>query len=406
MTITSFPRISATFTGVVIRDPKAKTDSEYQIAGNYSVPSPVIEKFYAYLQNKDSLSKLRDKDSIAFDEFIEFRNMLRIFGKEVRPTFQTDNGSLKLMYAPSVYLATDAIKEEIGECDFIIKLGNMSLPLVWDNDTEKWGAKKGDTFISLVFDSEDIATQDGTVKIAIAKCRVNGSDKTFDQFTARIGTKRDENNRKKDAYSSSDVKYALETGDITKLKQMLSTPPSGGNGWTYTFDNDKFQFGKYPVVSLLKEKRTDGKKSWFNYIVIVIDDKGQDTRVRLEPKDQTIWNTLSNFYPWTDENGEIHNDKPDADDFLASFGDSVDYAIVYYGKTSYKRTDIKTGQQVDAFKVSIKFEEMVERKFVPLSSADLSGMNGGTTINLSAAVATKSFTKGVDDLLDESMDAL
>lgn len=404
MAITSFPKLSATLTGAIIRDPKAKTDGEYQIAGNYSVPSPVIEKLYAYLQNKDSLSKIRDKDSIAFDEFIEFRNMLRIFGKQVKPTFQTESGSLKLMYAPSVYLATDAIKEEIGECDFIIKLGNISLPLVWDKDSESWIAKNGDTFITLRLDDEEIATQEGKVKIAIAKCGVNGSAKTFDIFTARIGTKRDEKNRKKEAYTSSDVKYAFEVGDIAKLKQMLSTPPSGGNGWTYTFDNDKFQFGKYPVVSLLKEKRTSNDKSWFNYIVIVIDDKGQDTRVRLEPKDQTIWNTLSNFYPWTDENGEVHNAHPDEDDFLASFGDSVDYAIVYYGKTSYKRTDSKTGQQVDAFKVSIKFEELVERKFVPLSSADLSGMTSGTTINLSAPVAAKSFTKGVDDLLDEPMD--
>jgi hypothetical protein len=401
--LTTFPKLSATLTGAIIRDPKAKVDSDFNIVGNFSVPSSVVGKLSEYLDNKDRLTKLRAKDAIAFDEFIEFRNMLRLFGKQVRPTFQTESGSLKLMYAPSIYLATDAIKEEIGECDFVIKFGDVSLPLIWDSEKEIWIAKNGNNFASLVFGDDKIPSKEGELKIAIARCRINGSEKTFDSFTARIGCKRDEKNRKKDAFSSSDIKFALENGNVTELRKMLSTPPSGGNGWTYTFDNDKFQFGRYPVVSLVKEKRTSNDKSWFNYIIVVVDVDGTETRVRLESKDQTIWNTLSNFYPWVDEDGKVHNEKPDEDDFLASFGDAVDYSIVYYGKTAYKRkTD--SGQYIDAFKVSIKFQESNVRKFVPLSTSELNNMGGGSTVDMSSPVTTKSFTKGVDDLLENDAD--
>lgn len=389
--LSKFSKISASFTAAIL---KSKAG---EISGmSYELPSDITEKAYSYVATGENLTKLKEKDIEAFNEFLQLRNIFRFFGK-TSPTFSTENGALKSMYAPSIYSPTEQITSEIGNCDFIIKFGNTSIPLVWDSEREKFTATNGKASIHVKPAKTKIATQAGELEVAIGECYINGSDKSSDRFYCRIGVKRDANDKRKEMVPGFQIESWMENGDIKQLKEVVSNPPTGGTGWTYRWEDEKFPFGKYPVVGLVKEFRKGeaGKSSWYNHCVVVVTPNGEHAKILTN--NLTVWGTLNAYYPYIDEKGNVFNK---SDDFTAAMlGDEesntdTKCCVVYRNKRQYVSN--RNGQQSIKYEIDLTFEESDITKYEPLSEP--------TKQLATVGAPSKQFVPGVDDLTEDVMD--
>ena len=405
MALSKFEKLASSVCSAVMKDARHRQgEAEWQIKGyDFSVPSDIVKKIMDYANNAEAMKKFRVKDPNAYDQMLEFKNIIRVFGETCRPTFLIGSGALSAMYSPGIYKSTPKIKELIGDYDFCVRIGDSYLPIFQDKEKEEWVTKGGKEEVVLRFDYGTVQSQEGDIKVAIANAAIGGSSKASEKFTTRIGVKRDEKNKKKEAYTPNVVLEAFNENNVEALKEMLTTPPTGG-GWTYQFSDEKFDFGKYPIVSLKKEKRTSGLKSWFNYVVVVIDSGDSEVNVRLDNKDQPIWNMMSNFYPWIDENGITHNDSgTDEDDFLSFIdGGNSKYCLVYFGKIKKQRNS--NGQIIDYFESMVNFEETDTQSFQKLTDKEIAQYSGG---KVAVAVTPKTKITGVDDLLgDDTQDGI
>lgn len=409
-----FEKLAASVTSAILRNSKYKTGvAEWQIKGSvFAIPLELSHMVNDYAKSlvDEKLEAVRKKDPQVVDEYVEYRNFLRVFGSQTQPNFAVRMGALSEMFGAGIHKTTPKIKEEMGtDHDLCLRFGTGYLPIEFDATKKKWiviGAKE---FATIRFDYGTVNTQEGELKILIGVVSIGGSDDIEDRFLAKVGIKRDEKNKKKDAFSASDVQFAFSKNNIPSLIEMLTVPASGSGNWTHTFSEDIFEFGKYPVVSLKKEKRSKDTQTWINYVVNVIDASGTEVSVRLEPKDQVIWNTLSATYPWTDENGVSYNDSLEVDenDFLGSLeGENDKYSIVYHGKT--KKSKTYKGVTTEYWETAVNFEVTETQCFQKLSSQEVSQYSGGGAI--ATPIKTKPIT-GIDDLLatsesDELADAI
>lgn len=371
------------------------TNKDYMISGReYTLPSELVQAVYKHVStNTQAMANMEKATPAKYQEFIEFKNMIRAFGTDVTPIFMVEGGALKGMYTPGIHKTTDAIKAEIGNYDICMRLGKHYLPLVFNKETEMWESvpSKGCEKILLRWDYAIVKTQLGELSVLVAKCCVNNSEKIENIFVATAKSRREDKDKKKDAYSSLDIRKAFEKGDSVALLEMLTTP-STGNGWVYRFSEEKFKFGRYPVVSLKQERRKSGNKSWLNYIVRVLDEEGTECSVCLESNQTPVWMALSNAYPWEDENGKVNEVTTD-DDFFGDSSPSLKYCIVYFNKTSTTKTNDQ-GKTETKYYANIRHEVYDKDVFTFLSDDELKHANAGGSLPVKQPDIT-----GVDDLI-------
>lgn len=364
-------------------------NARLDIGPDFKLTEEITKNLFKHLNNVNVLRALKKKHPNSYGEYIQFRNMIVVFGTDIQPGFVTNKGCVVSMYSPSIYRTPAEIKSEVNECEFMVKFGNKHLGIVYDDGI--W--RTTDNKLSFSFGEFKITGRSGEFNIVLATGAINGSQKSTDQITFRVGVKRNEKDKTKDIAPASIIKDAFEEGDLSVLRQYLNYPPSG-NKFTYHFSHDRFEFGKYPVVSLSKERREFGKKSWINYIVSVIDHTGNTVNIRLDGKDQPMWNVLSTFYKWTDENGVVFNND-DEEDLLSFMGtENRKFVIVYNEKIKRQTNEGKVYYQA-----SVHYEENESPTFIKLSESE-SKISNTPTLNLVEPTQPKEKIAGVDDLIN------
>lgn len=396
--LSKYERLCAGVSSAVSRNQKHKSgDKEWQMkAGVFSLPDEIVKEVreYCYSLTGQKLEKVTKKDPAVAEQYLELKNLFRVFGDDVKPNFGTQSGALSELYPAGIHKTNPKIQEEMGsQHELCLRFGNKFLAIEYDASKKKWVVIGSKEPAVIRFDYGNVKTKEGDAKILLGIVCIDGSDDIEDRFVAKVATKRDEKNKNKDAFPASEVQTAFSKNQVSTLVEMLTIPSTGGGNWTYHFSDDVFEFGRYPVVSLKKEKRTSGKKIWTNYVVNVIGANGSEMSVRLDMKDQTIWNTLSSTYPWTDEDGNVFNEngEVDEDDFLACIKDEKqNYCIIYSGKT--KKSKTYQGITSEYWETSVNFEVSDATSFQKLSASETKTSNGVVPIKNTPIT-------GIDDLL-------
>lgn len=415
--IPDYKDLSAFMTTTVIKNVKFKdvNDTDYKFTGEqFRIPVDLSKRIYELVSSADKMKALKASKELLFKDLVEFRNLLRAFGTESRAEMKNVNGSLSTLYLPQICFADDSTVEKVYELygwepksvqfDFVARFGDSLVPISFNEKDEQWESHKlnGLEAFVLSFRLEGVKTGSGDITILVAEGAINGSNKASEKFTLRISVKKE---NKKELFTANQVLDAFTEGKTEKLKEMLSKPLGGGT-FVHTFADDKFKFGRYPIIKLQTElrKNKDKSKAWTNYIFRVLDEQNNEVSVRINAVDQPMFNVLQNFYTVEHlEEGkvtsvdEINTDKNNVlDDFFGSSNEQ--FCIVYYGKQNKTRRD---GAQLVNYSVGlITKEESNITEFQPLTDSEIAAYaKGFKPANQTVSVTNEKIT-GVTDMAD------
>lgn len=418
--IPDYKELSSFITTTVIKNVKFKdvNDVDYKFNGEqFRIPVDLSKRIHKLVSSADKMKALKTSKELLFKDLVEFRNLLRAFGTESRGEMKNVNGSLSTLYLPQICFADDSTVEKVHELykwepksvqfDFVARFGDSLVPISFNVKDEQWESHKVnglEPFI-LGFRLEGVKTSSGDITILIAEGAINGSNKVTEKFTLRVAVKKD---NKKELFTANQVLDAFTEGKVENLKDMLNKP-LGGSTYVHTFADDKFKFGRYPIVKLQTELRRskDKAKAWTNYIFRVLDESNNEVSVRINAIDQPMFNVLQNFYTveHLNEDGkitsvdEVNTDKNNVlDDFFG--GSNEQFCIIYYGKQNKTRRE---GSQVINYPIGlITKEESTITAFQPLTDTEIAAYaKGSKPANQSIPVVTSvEPITGVTDMAD------
>lgn len=420
--IPDYKELSSFITTTVIKNVKFKdsTDVDYKFTGEqFKIPVDLSKRIHELVSNAEKMKVLKATKELLFKDLAEFRNILRAFGTESRGEMKNVNGSLSTLYLPQICFADDSTITKVHESynwepksvqfDFVARFGDSLVPIVYNEKDEQWESHKlnGLEQFVLSFRLEGVKTGLGDITILVAEGAINGSNKASEKFTSRVAVKKE---NKKEIFTANQVLDAFTEGKTEILKEMLSKPLGNGGAYVYTFADDKFKFGKYPIVKLQTELRQSGdkKKSWTNYILRVLDEANNEVSVRINAVDQPMFNVLQNFYTVEHlEDGkvvkinEVIKGKEDVlDDFFG--GSNEEFCIVYYGKQ--KKTRKEGANIIEYFVANITKEESSITAFQPITDAEIAayarGSKQGSSFLESLKPNGNEVITGVTDMAD------
>lgn len=416
--IPDYKELSAFMTTTVIKNVKFKdvNDTDYKFTGEqFKIPVDLSKRIHELVSSADKMKALKASKELLFKDLVEFRNLLRAFGTESRGEMKNVNGSLSTLYLPQICFADDSTILKLLDrypdelkgvlFSFVVRFGDSLVPISYNEKDEQWESHKlnGLEPFVLSFRLEGVKTGSGDITILVAEGAINNSNKASEKFTLRIAVKKE---NKKELFTANQVLDAFTEGKVEKLKEMLSKPLGNGGAYVYTFADDKFKFGKYPIVKLQTElrKNADKSKAWTNYIFRVLDENGNEVSVRINAVDQPMFNVLQNFYTVEHlEDGkvtsvnEVNTDKNNVlDDFFGTSNEK--FCVVYYGKQNKTRRE---GTQVINYSVAnITKEESDITSFQPLNDVEIVAYaKGSKPANQTVSVTNERIT-GVTDMAD------
>jgi hypothetical protein len=398
--ITTYSLLAAFINSAVIKSPEYSDPANHEFKLNqptFKLPKSLAAKINSLLLDNDKLLKIKASKPDLLNELVELRNLFRVFGTDCEPTFKNDGGTLSTMYSAQICknVETNSIQIAFGSAARQLKYSEVNE--VWESTPSQEGLEN----FNVITRVERIPTSNGELKLLIGECAIGGKiTKASEKFITRFKlVQKEVNGKLLDVVNCEKLETMFNDAD-EQLLEVLAKPYSG-NKFAFPFVDERFKFGKYPVVGL----RTDPRPTWVNYIAVVLDETGNEIGARFDnATNKAMFNLLANYYEIDAD--DKTTDKTEDFDILDDLFDSKEilyHHIVYYGKIQKTKTaGVNKGEVY--YQSMLKIETSNEPlKFEPLSDADVLRYQIGIYAPKPSTKTNdtlQEIVEGVDDILD------
>lgn len=362
------------------------------IPGSYFVPKEVIEwvlKSYTPSRNADLAAKFKRQRPQHYADVQLLNTICLAFGLVEPAAKVLNSGVIDLVYTPSVFrvnptaLSTwadhygyELDPEQDLPFELVVQFGNAVIPIYWDAEEGVWTSVEMDGFkqFQVNFKAGTTQSRDGDIPVVDVEFLIEGKSRPGYLFTGKLGTTRDANRADMvDATVMVNALYSPEQPDsIADMEKGIKSYPTGG---TYSFPLEGkdqsgqfvFEYGRYPVVSLKKERRekigAGGKaQRWINYLVEVKTGDNRNKFMRLPSTETANFGLLESFYPCVNEDDEL----------IEPFTEGEQFEIIFFHRQiNRKRVENEIEEEVIPF---MKADLTTNEEFTLLSADEIVGL--------------------------------